>query len=178
MRKYSEAFKLQVVQEYLDGPLGYSLDEEICHSWYRFRPTMRESFPSIRVGRPETKIKGGPSMCRKPNKLPGKQAKPTSLSREVLERENERLRLENAYLKKLKAFRENLDAFLEKHKQQCSGIRTQRRRIQTEGYPFSRWHSIRNVVLPGETTGKNRPGWAPKRTDPSPFLSVQRAVRV
>ncbi len=36
---------------------------------------------------------------------------------EQLERENELLRLEVAYLKKLKAFRENLDAFLEKHKQ-------------------------------------------------------------
>lgn len=37
---------------------------------------------------------------------------------EQLERENERLRLEVAYLKKLKAFRENPDAFLEKHKPQ------------------------------------------------------------
>jgi len=37
---------------------------------------------------------------------------------EQLERENELLRLEIAYLKKLKAFRENPDAFLEKHKQQ------------------------------------------------------------
>ncbi len=36
---------------------------------------------------------------------------------EQLERENELLRLEVAYLKKLKAFRENPDAFLEKHKQ-------------------------------------------------------------
>ena len=36
---------------------------------------------------------------------------------EELERENELLRLEVAYLKKLKAFRENPDAFLEKHKQ-------------------------------------------------------------
>lgn len=36
---------------------------------------------------------------------------------EQLERENEMLRLEVAYLKKLKAFRENPDAFLEKHKQ-------------------------------------------------------------
>ncbi|MDM5234193.1 hypothetical protein [Lysinibacillus pakistanensis] len=35
-----------------------------------------------------------------------------------LERENELLRLEVAYLKKLKAFRENPDAFLQKHKQQ------------------------------------------------------------
>jgi len=36
---------------------------------------------------------------------------------EQLERENELLRLEVAYLKKLKAFRENPDAFLEKLKQ-------------------------------------------------------------
>ena len=36
---------------------------------------------------------------------------------EQLERENELLRLEVAYLKKSKAFRENPDAFLEKHKQ-------------------------------------------------------------
>ncbi|MGG2106217.1 hypothetical protein [Lysinibacillus pakistanensis] len=37
---------------------------------------------------------------------------------EQLDRENELLRLEVAYLKKLKAFRENPDAFLKKHKQQ------------------------------------------------------------
>lgn len=36
---------------------------------------------------------------------------------EQLEHENELLRLEVAYLKKLKAFRENPEAFLEKHKQ-------------------------------------------------------------
>lgn len=35
---------------------------------------------------------------------------------EQLERENELLRLEVSYLKKLKAFRENPDAFLEGHK--------------------------------------------------------------
>lgn len=41
-----------------------------------------------------------------------------SLSREEqLERENELLRLENAYLKKLRAFQENPNAFLAKHKQ-------------------------------------------------------------
>ncbi|UXV33330.1 hypothetical protein [Mammaliicoccus sciuri] len=33
-------------------------------------------------------------------------------------KDNENLRLENAYLKKLNAFRENPSAFLEKHKQQ------------------------------------------------------------
>ncbi|GIN63401.1 hypothetical protein J27TS8_33940 [Robertmurraya siralis] len=48
-------------------------------------------------------------------KLP-KQEK--ELSREKrLERENELLRLENAYLKKLKAFQENPNASLKKHKQ-------------------------------------------------------------
>ena len=36
---------------------------------------------------------------------------------EQLERENELLRLEIAYLKKLRAFQENPDAYLEKHKQ-------------------------------------------------------------
>ncbi|MFD1864591.1 hypothetical protein [Planococcus chinensis] len=36
---------------------------------------------------------------------------------EQLERENELLRLEVAYLKKLKAFQENPNAYLEKHKQ-------------------------------------------------------------
>lgn len=41
-----------------------------------------------------------------------------SMSREEqLERENELLRLEIAYLKKLKSFQENPNAFLEKHRQ-------------------------------------------------------------
>lgn len=40
------------------------------------------------------------------------------MSREKeLERENELLRLENAYLKKLKAYEENPNAYLEKYKQ-------------------------------------------------------------
>ncbi|WPK12168.1 transposase [Lysinibacillus louembei] len=62
----------------------------------------------------QEKAKGRPSMSKKP------QATPTQkeMSREEqLERENELLRLEVAYLNKLKAFRENPDAFLEKHKQ-------------------------------------------------------------
>ena len=54
-------------------------------------------------------------MSKKPNKQRKKEEK---LTREAeLERENELLRLENAYLKKLKAFRENPNAYLEKHKQ-------------------------------------------------------------
>ena len=54
MAKYSEAFKLQVVQEYLDGPLGYSAlakkhtipDAATVRKW-------GDIFPRIRVGRPE-----------------------------------------------------------------------------------------------------------------------------
>nr|WP_234396895.1 hypothetical protein [Bacillus massiliglaciei] len=41
----------------------------------------------------------------------------TESREEQLERENELLRLEVAYLKKLNAFQENPDAFLEKHRQ-------------------------------------------------------------
>ncbi|WP_341961885.1 hypothetical protein NM897_02030 [Planococcus maritimus] len=53
-------------------------------------------------------------MSKKPRPMKNEK----SLSREAqLERENELLRLEVAYLKKLKAFQENPDAFLEKHKQ-------------------------------------------------------------
>lgn len=60
------------------------------------------------------RAKGRPSMSKKPK--PDKPEK--ALSREQqLEQENELLRLEVAYLKKLKAFQENPDAFLEKHKQ-------------------------------------------------------------
>ena len=62
----------------------------------------------------QEKAKGRPSMSKKTTST--KQEKEMSRE-EQLERENELLRLEVAYLKKLKAFRENPDAFLEKHKQ-------------------------------------------------------------
>ncbi|MER1987454.1 helix-turn-helix domain-containing protein [Solibacillus sp.] len=64
----------------------------------------------------QEKAKGRPSMSKKPKATPTKQEKEMSRE-EQLERENELLRLEVAYLKKLKAFRENPDAFLEKRKQ-------------------------------------------------------------
>lgn len=173
MAKYSDAFKLQVVQEYLDGPLGYkSLAKKYAMSnasplkrWVKafqefgleglkrkrkksvypvqfkvdvlhFMKETGASYaetaiafgmnnPSIianwnrafqknGIGGLKPKEKGRPSMSRKPKK----QVDSTSLSRDELERENELLRLENAYLKKLKAFRENPNAFLEKHKPQ------------------------------------------------------------
>lgn len=177
MAKYSEAFKLQVVQEYLDGPLGYSAlakkhaipDAATVRKWVTFfqefgleglkRKRKKTVYPvqfkvdvlhfmketgasysetaiAFGMNNPslianwnrafqengikglKPKQKGRPPMSRKPRKQPGKQAKSTSLSQEELERENELLRLEIAYLKKLKAFRENPDTFLEKHKQQ------------------------------------------------------------
>lgn len=64
----------------------------------------------------QEKSKGRPSMSKKPKQIPAKKEKEMSRE-EQLERENELLRLEIAYLKKLKAFRENPEAFLEKHKQ-------------------------------------------------------------
>src|SRR5690606_28521775 len=64
----------------------------------------------------EERAKGRPPMTKKPK--PNAEKPEKALSREQqLERENELLRLEVAYLKKLKAFQENPDAFLEKHKQ-------------------------------------------------------------
>ena len=62
-------------------------------------------------------MKGRPPMSKN-RKV--KSIKPEKeLSREEqLERENELLRLEIAYLKKLNAFQENPNAFLAKHKQQ------------------------------------------------------------
>ena len=64
----------------------------------------------------QEKAKGRPSMSKKTKTTSIKKEKEMSRE-EQLERENELLRLEVAYLKKLKAFRENPDAFLEKHKQ-------------------------------------------------------------
>lgn len=63
---------------------------------------------------PARKSKGAPIYVEKSK--PTKQEKEMSRE-EQLERENELLRLEVAYLKKLKAFRENPEAFLGKHKQ-------------------------------------------------------------
>ncbi|WP_036688508.1 helix-turn-helix domain-containing protein [Paucisalibacillus globulus] len=68
------------------------------------------------IGVPK-KPKGRPPMTGKGKAKSVKQEKAVSRE-EQLERENELLRLEIAYLKKLKAFQENPDAYLEKHKQQ------------------------------------------------------------
>ncbi|MFD1457499.1 helix-turn-helix domain-containing protein [Scopulibacillus daqui] len=62
------------------------------------------------------KTKGRPSMSGKRKPKQSKQEKVISREKQ-LEHENELLRLENAYLKKLKAFQDNPNAYLEKHKQ-------------------------------------------------------------
>ncbi|MFS0562990.1 transposase [Terribacillus sp. 179-K 1B1 HS] len=62
--------------------------------------------------------RGRPSMSGKPNKKQKKQIHKKIISREEeLERENELLRLEVEYLKKLQAFQMNPESYLEKHKQ-------------------------------------------------------------
>ncbi|MCA0174074.1 helix-turn-helix domain-containing protein [Bacillus sp. RAR_GA_16] len=68
------------------------------------------------IGGLHEKAKGRPSMSKNHKNKSSKSEK--ELTREEqLERENELLRLENSYLKKLKAFQENPNAYLEKHKQ-------------------------------------------------------------
>lgn len=177
MAKYSEEFKLQVVQEYLTGPSGFKTlakkhgmpDASPLKQWMKSfqefgleglkrkrkksvypvqfkvdvlhfmketgasysetalsfgmnNPSLianwNRAFQEIGVEGLKPKEKRRPSMSKKHKKQTEKQVHSTSLSREELERENELLRLENAYLKKLKAFRENPNAFLEKHKPQ------------------------------------------------------------
>lgn len=61
------------------------------------------------------KLKGRPSMSKHSKKKSSKLEK--NQTQQALERENELLRLENAYLKKLKAFRADPEEYLEKHKQ-------------------------------------------------------------
>ncbi len=175
MSKYSEEFKLQIVRDYLNGSLGYTLiarkydvsDKSIVRRWVRAYKEWGESGLSVKkkkqfysvqfkldvlhfmkqtgasfldtaiqfnMNNPslianwnskflkegieglQEKAKGRPSMSKKP-KITASKQEPNMSREEQLERENELLRLEVAYLKKLKAFRENPDAFLEKHKQ-------------------------------------------------------------
>lgn len=173
MNKYSEEFKMRLVQEYQRGVLGYKslakkyrpLAESQLRRWVRAYKEFGKSgltrkkkqFYSVQfkldvlnfmkrtgssyqdtaiefcMNNPSLiaawnskflkegiegleKPKGQPSMSKKTKITPVKKEK-TMSREEQLERENELLRLEVAYLKKLKAFRENPNAYLEKHKQ-------------------------------------------------------------
>lgn len=173
MVKYSEEFKLNLVNEYLAGPLGYPrLAKKYGMSshgqierWVRafqafgkeglrkkqknqvysvqfklnvlhfmkqtgasyqdaaiefkmHNPTLIAKWKSafLEEGAGGLRTKGRPPMAKNLKKKPAKPAG-TMSREEQLERENELLRLEIAYLKKLDAFQENPNAYLEKHKQ-------------------------------------------------------------
>lgn len=114
---YTVNFKLDVLHfmkqtgaSYQDTAIVFKMNNpSLIANWYR--TFLKEGLEGL-----QEKAKGWPSMPKNHKANSKKQNK--ELSREEqLERENELLRLENAYLKKLKAFQENPDAFLEKHKQ-------------------------------------------------------------
>lgn len=63
------------------------------------------------------KQRGLLSMANKPNNEAKKNLNNKEESHQKLERENELLRLEVAYLKKLRAFQKDPESYLEKHKQ-------------------------------------------------------------
>ncbi|MDZ5474684.1 helix-turn-helix domain-containing protein [Bacillus sp. 31A1R] len=114
---YSVQFKLDVLNfmkqtgaSYQDTAIEFKMNNRsLIASW-------KKTFLNEGIVGLESKPKGRPHMSGKRKANPSKQEK--SMSREEqLERENELLRLEIAYLKKLKAFQENPSAYLEKHKQ-------------------------------------------------------------
>lgn len=177
MGKHTKEFKLKIVQEYLEGVLGYRRlaqkykvpDKSQIRRWVRaykefgeeglINSTTPKNYPvqfklDVLKYRRETgasyadtattfkiknstmiagwnrtfeekgvegllpKSRGRSSMSKKSKKNQIKNNEDNTMSKvKMLEEENELLRLENAYLKKLKAFRENPDAYLEKHKQ-------------------------------------------------------------
>lgn len=173
MVKYSEEFKLNLVNEYLAGPLGYSLlaqkygmssygqierwvqafrafgkeglrrkkknrvysvqfKLDVLHFMKQTGASYQDTAIEFKMHNPTLiakwkraflangagglRTKGRPAMAKKTKKNPA-TPNGTMSREEQLERENELLRLEVAYLKKLKAFQENPNAYLEKHKQ-------------------------------------------------------------
>jgi transposase len=120
-KEYSVQFKLDAIQfmlntgaSHLDTAIHFKLNNaSLIVRWM-------EKFRERGVEGLKPKPKGRPSMSNKPKPKPNKRAKKEEkvLTREAeLERENELLRLENTYLKKLRAFREKSNVSHEKHKQ-------------------------------------------------------------
>jgi transposase len=114
---YPVKFKLDVLNfmkqtgaSYQDTAIIFKMNNpSLIANWYK--TFLEEGIEGLKE-----KVKGRPSMSKNHKAKTQKQEK--ELSREEqLERENELLRLEVSYLKKLKAFQENPNAFLEKHKQ-------------------------------------------------------------
>ena len=112
---YSVQFKLNVLNfrkqtgaSYQDTAIEFGLNNpSLIANW-------NSTF--LKEGIEGLKAKGRPLMSGKRKQDQSKQGKGMSRE-EQLERENELLRLEVAYLKKLKAFQDNPNAYLEKHKQ-------------------------------------------------------------
>src|SRR5699024_7055152 len=105
-KEYSVQFKLDTVQfmlttgaSYLETTVQFNLNNpSLIRRW------MKE-FKEQGVEGLNPRLKGRPSMSKKPNKQKKKEEK--KLTREeIMERENELLRLENAYQKKKRAIRE------------------------------------------------------------------------
>lgn len=116
-REYSVQFKLSAVQfkketgaSYLDTAIHFNMNSPtLIKRWV-------DTFDVKGIEGLNPSSKERPSMSLKRKKQTKMDER--KLTREAeLERENELLRLENAYLKKLKAFRENPNVFPEKHKQ-------------------------------------------------------------
>ena len=114
-KEYPVQFKLDVLNfmkqtgaSYQDTAIQFNMNHpSLIATWYS--KFLKDGVEGLEHA------KGRPTMSKK---LKATTKTEKSMSREEqLERENELLRLEVAYLKKLKAFRENPDAFLEKHKQ-------------------------------------------------------------
>lgn len=114
---YTVKFKLDVLNfmkqtgaSYQDTAVAFKMNNpSLIANWYG--TFLKEGVEGL-----QKKAKGRPSMSENHKAKSSKQKKEPTRE-ELLERENELLRLEIAYLKKLKAFRENPNAFLEKHRQ-------------------------------------------------------------
>lgn len=115
---FSVKFKLDVLHfmkqtgaSYQDTAITFNMtNPTLIANWYS--KFLKEGIEGL-----NEKVKGRPPMSKKPKSKPVKQES-TRSREEQLERENELLRLEVAYLKKLKAFQEDPNAFLAKHKLQ------------------------------------------------------------
>lgn len=118
--RYSVQFKLDTLKYMIETgstPLETAIQFNLNHSstvrrWYR-------ELYGRNVDRLNSSLKGQSVMTERSKDNKENQEENTEkISKEKqLKRENELLRLENSYLKKLKAFRENPNAFHEKHKQ-------------------------------------------------------------
>ena len=114
---YPVQFKLNTIQFMLDTGASY---QETTEQFGLNNPSLiyrwMKDFNSQGIEGLKPKSKERPSMTKKLNKQTKKEE--NKFTREAeLERENELLRLEIAYLKKLRAFRENPNVLLEKRKQ-------------------------------------------------------------